>query len=351
MSVNPYLMEKILAITGEKMTISSLKLSYNNQLLNVRSCKTRGNTTLQFRRKSFSVSLDEPLSINKTPVSRLAINNLAMDHNYWRARVCFLLMRKINIFPLANQYAELRLNGQTQGTYLEIQKPEDYARSIGSELLLRRETASNHSVEYSYNIDVRKYKKNLKNSHKLSRVFSGKQLADTLEKLIDLEKYQKWLAFNYLIMNGDYYDELFLFLEPESDRFGIIPWDYDDVFASHPHEGMRKRDQELGDRLLFSSEAAFDMAIAQDEFLYRGYIEEFWGVLSTLTERGIQKVFEQVYQELTPYFLNSQVIEQSKYDHAGLTHMESLQQDLNQHYQFLVRRRNTIYSTLMLIRQ
>lgn len=44
------------------------------------------------------------------------------------------------------------------------------------------------------------------------------------------EKKIEKLAFNYLIRNGDYTDELFLYLTGKGNQFQIIPWDYDDIF-------------------------------------------------------------------------------------------------------------------------
>ena len=353
LEVSPTVLDEILKITGEKMTVNPISFTFNNQLLDIKSCKTRGNTTLKFRRKSFSISLNKPLQ--QSMINKLAINNLAMDRNYWRSRLCFLLMKQIGIFPLQNQYAELILNGQTQGTYLMIQKPDDFTRFKECKLLVRRGDGSKISIEYAETRQEKKVAKILKNTHELPKVLSGKPLSDSLNTILDMEHYNKWLAFNFLIMNGDYYDELFLYLDPETNRFDIIPWDYDDIFSSGPHEGIKKRNQVLGDRLLFSSEASFDQAIAKDNLLYTQYLQDFEVVLSTLTPEVLKENFEKVYGGLYPYFANSKVIAQSEYDQAGLTSLSLLEEDLNNYFQFLIRRRvkiiNTIASQLNLSNQ
>ena len=74
-------------------------------------------------------------------------------------------------------------------------------------------------------------------------------------------------------------------------RFDIIPWDYDDIFASGPHEGLKKRNQVLGDRLLFSSEASFDQAIGNDNYLYKEYLQDFEVVLEHFDARSIKGKF------------------------------------------------------------
>ncbi len=348
LEVSPHLEYRILNLFGEKMQFNPIQITFNDNPLKIKSCKTRGKTTLQFRRKSFSLSLIDPIQLQEVLVKKLAINNLAMDKNYWRARLCFLLMKKLGIFPLSNQYTELRINGQTQGIYLMLQKPEDYCRSMGVDLLVRRSSGAKLEVEYLKGKKEKKLVKVLKNCHTLIKTLEGTILSDSLNQIINLEQYYKWIAFNYLIMNGDYYDELFLFLNPETNKFDIIPWDYDDIFASQPHEGIKRRNQLLGDRLIFSSEAPFDLVISQDDYLYTNYLEQFLEVVTTLTPEVLKQTFEQVYQELYPYYMEPDIIAQSGYDHSGLTNIDLFKEDLNSHYQFIIRRWSTIQTTLVL---
>ena len=51
-----------------------------------------------------------------------------------------------------------------------------------------------------------------------------------------MKAYFSWLAFNFFIMNGDYSDELYLFALPNQEeiRFGVLPWDYDDILTGSP---------------------------------------------------------------------------------------------------------------------
>ena len=343
-------MEKILEITGSKISLRSPELAFDGDTLEVKSCRTRGNTTLLYPRKSFAIHLKDPITLQQTSLNRMAVNNLAMDQNYWRNRVCFILMQKIGIFPLINKYVETRINTQTQGVYLMLQTPEDFCRSIDSPLLLRRENDKSISTKYENGVDDKRYLKQLKHIRTMANHSSGRLLMDTLNAILDVERYFRWLSFNYLIMNGDYTDELFFFLDPDTNKLHIIPWDYDDVFKAGPHEGSSKRDQLLGDKLIFSSETTLDKVIAKDRYLYEAYQKTFLDILVTLTDTVIQEVFEQVYQELTPYYLNETIISQSRHDMSGRTDLEKLQSDLNHHFQFLIRRRRTIYETLMLNR-
>ena len=102
---------------------------------------------------------------------------------------------------------------------------------------------------------------------------------DSLNAVVHLDHYFQWLAFNYLIKNGDYTDELFLYLSTEDKRFDIIPWDYDDIFKSQPHDGFEKRNKVLDHKLLFSAEAYIDIVIDKDPFLYLEFLKSFFQLL------------------------------------------------------------------------
>ena len=148
--VNSYCESRLKEISGEKFEIHSCEIAYNGKPLKTKSCKTRGNTTLYFKRKSYSISLKKPVLLGESKIKKLALNNLAMDRNYCRNRLSFMLMEKIGIFPLQNDYVELRINGNSEGLYLAIQKPEDYIRSQESPLLVRREYAGRYTIENSH---------------------------------------------------------------------------------------------------------------------------------------------------------------------------------------------------------
>ena len=68
--------------------------------------------------------------------------------------------------------------------------------------------------------------------------------------------------------------------------------------------------------------------------------------MNTLTPEVLKENFEKVYGELYPYFANSKIVAQSEYDEAGLTSMSLLEEDLNTHFQFLIRRRSSIIETI-----
>jgi len=346
LEVNSWSESKLQEISGEKFTMPSCKMAYNEVPLEVKSCKIRGHTTLYFKRKSLSVSLNKEVSIDDAGIKKLALNSLSMDRHYYRNRLSFLLMERIGIFPLKNDFAELRINGKSAGLYLAIQKPEDYIRSLGSPLLVRREYEGRYTIEFSDSKDTKKQIKGLRDIHKLTKEFEGPQLYDSLNAVIDMDHYFQWLAFNFIVKNGDYTDELFLYMKGNEDRFDIIPWDYDDIFRSQPHDGFEYRNKMLDHQLLFSAEAYLDIVIDNDEFLYMKFLQSFQEVLEILSPEVLKDIFERVYLELYPYFSDQELISQSASDHYGLTSLSDLTTDLQNQFQATLSRRRIIETVL-----
>ena len=342
LKVNSYCESKLKEISGEKLNIHPFEIAFNGVALHAESCKTRGKSTHYFKRKSFSISLDDPIVLGKSEIRKLAINNLVMDQNYYRNRLSFLLMERIGIFHLHNEFTEVRINENSNGLYLAIQKPQDYIRSLESTLLVRREYGGIFTIEDSHGQDSKNQIKRLRNIPKLSKIMEGQQLYDSLNTVVDLDHYFKWLAFNYIIKNGDYTDELFLYLKSDENRFDIIPWDYDDIFMRQPHDGFEERNKVLGHKLIFSGEAYLDILIDSDDFLYLEFLSRFTQVLEILDPDCLKATFEKAYLELYPYYMDQDIIAQSEYDHFGLTDLSTLTSDLQNKFQDILIRRKRI---------
>ena len=340
--VDKYWESRMEEISGQKLEISIDEIAYNGVEVKAKSVKTRGQTTLYFKRKSYSISLKKPIQLGEYEVKKLALNNLAMDKNYFRNRLSFLLMEKIGIFPLQNYYSELRINNNTAGIYLAIQKPEDYVRSKESNLLVRRDYEERFIIEDSHGKDTKDQIKRLRDIRKLTKRYEGQQLYDSLNAVVHMDHYFQWLAFNYLVKNGDYTDELFFYLTPDENRFDIIPWDYDDIFMRQPHESFEQRNRVLDHRLLFSGEEYLDIVIDSDNYLYHEFLLNFQRVLEILNPETIKDIFEKVYRELFPYYSDQEIIAQSEYDQYGLTDLRTLIEDLQYQFQFLLFQRQSV---------
>lgn len=154
----------------------------------------------------------------------------------------------------------------------------------------------------------------------------------------------KWLGFNYLTRNGDYTDELYLYFDPLTNRFKIIPWDCDDLFAVQPHEGKDARTVVEGGQFIFSSEDRLDRAIISDEYLYKMYLKELLDVTDLLDEKVITQIFQKAYCSVYPYYLDNGIMQTTRLDKYGLTNKDDLFNNLQE-------KLRSILATSFLIKQ
>jgi spore coat protein H len=173
---------------------------------------------------------------------------------------------------------------------------------------------------------------------------------------MNIADYMRKMAFDYIIKNGDYTDEIYFYGSKKNDSiyFDIIPWDYDDIFADLAHEvvtdgytgkvfGIRKYNNEdqhnetLNDRLVFSIEDDLDYIITIDDYMYSKYLEELRYVLSIINEHSVASAFAQVRSELDNFYDSEEIIAQSIYD-KNETNKELYENNIQQKETFLINR-------------
>jgi spore coat protein H len=206
-----------------------------------------------------------------------------------------------------------------------------------SEFILRRDY--HHSIgDWEYEPDgyfkpVEEYKNRYEELYTQLSLIEGPALYKHLDLRINLNQYFSKMAIDYLLRNGDYTDEIYLYSNIKNNmiRFDIIPWDYDDIFKSKPHEvgrawgpgglfGERIYNSpedifaEIGDKMVFSIEDDLDYAIAMDPYVYSQYELNLARILKDLDARFIEALFDQVESELAPFYDDPEVILQSEHD-------------------------------------
>jgi len=200
-----------------------------------------------------------------------------------------------------------------------LERPEDWAmKKMESPVLIRR--GYNNSIDKlksDKNADketIKKYKTNFNQIYHSLNKYKGKELHKAISTWLETDEYMKWLAFNFFVRNGDYTDEVHFYVNPDSKKFGIIPWDYDDIFSIGPHEGFEESRKLIGDKLFFSTEDLLDKKIVTDPWLYKIYLVQFGKLMNELTPDVLKSIFERTFNELYPYFMDEEIISLSKYD-------------------------------------
>jgi len=218
----------------EKNYISSCSINYNNDSLSVKKIELRGKNSMSYRRKSFSIILNEKITITKNgktkKLKRFNLISMSMDQNYFRNKVAFDLMSKLQLFNLFFVYSEVIVNNKTQGIYLLVEKPKNYAF---------KECKANFMVRRTYKNQIKKVyfkeKGTVKTQNEYEKTFariyndfdfvSGQKYYNELSKILNLEQYFIWIAFNYLVGNGDYTDEIFFYNDPENKSIKLALYD------------------------------------------------------------------------------------------------------------------------------
>ena len=342
-------------INGEKIKIKPKLLVINGDTLVPEKIETRGQTTLQFKRKSLSVNLSTNASLkndsSNEKLKEFDLLNLAMDKYYVRNRLAFKMMEKIDLFELFNTYSELRLNGNSNGIFMIVEKPDEWAmHKKNSPLIIRR--GYNHEID-KFKIDKKQNKKTINlyfdsftKIYKSINKYNGEELYNKLSEVMDVENYFKWLAFNYFVRNGDYSDEVFFYIDPEINKFRIIPWDYDDIFSIIPHEGKEAKKKQVGNKLIFSSEDILDVKIVSDPFLYNKYLGTLKKLIQDIDPKVLKQIVEETYAELYPFYSREEIISMAKYDVYKDPNLENLKTEMVSVYYGLLGTRKIILDNL-----
>jgi hypothetical protein len=257
-----------------------------------------------------------------------------MDRNYVRNKLAMEILAEQDMQIPDNTYANLLINGKSEGLYLFFYPPGDFAmKECNSPLVIRRGYDEAIDNLYTNGID-QKEKKAL--SHKFQSIYSslykisGEELYLELSKILDLQSYFSWLAFNDLFQNADYADEVYFLWNPIKEKFEIIPWDFDDILQLSPHEGIGVRKKRFSDKLIFSLEDKLDTRIAEDPYLYREYLKTYERFLERFTPEKLMDALTKVYIEVYPYYIHEDVISQSQFDQYGRTDLSKLETDLKE---------------------
>lgn len=338
----PKLYTKIKEARGRDLELEQTSLTFEGDTISVKDAHLHGQSTLYYERKSFSVDTEKKIKLCDAceGLGNFFLVSLSMDRNYFHNRLAFDLLHEIGLFHLQYTYAEVRINGESQGIYLILQRPQDWAlKEKGSPYIVRRGDGEPLVDKERFQKGMSKaskkdYREQFLSIYRMINQHSGEQLYQKLNEVIHIEDYMRWLAFNFLIKCGDYSDELYFYIDPNSNRLKIIPWDYDDIFMIHPHEGIAERNKKIDpSSYVFSSEDNLDVKIANDPYLYAEYLKHFHLVFNELSEDRLRKVLEKIYSDLSPMFESDTILQAASKD-GYQTSLKILGAELNSVFAF-----------------
>ena len=288
--------------------------------------KIRGQRCLIAARKCFGLKLDSPVAIQgEQDFSSKNLNLVSMwrDQGYISSKIGFDMFRKLGLFNLRTEYAELFINDESQGLYLITEKANAaIERGTPGAFVGRRRAGARLQVTASAAKGAShrdaEYVAAFKGLYTDVRDLRGEALRARVEQSLDLKSYMSWLLVNSLLMNGDFSDEMFFYADPRERQihFSVFPWDLDDLFRlPHPMAANRRYAAEISHGLLYSYEDPLDEKIGIDPALNAEFQQVAGSMLNTqLTDQLVDDVVDAVGDSITPYLDRESVFEESRLD-------------------------------------
>jgi hypothetical protein len=359
--------EKIDEARGEQFFIEPTpSMHLGSKTFAIDRFKIRGQSALDFQRKSFAVKLSSSLLL---PVNEQAyyefekfkLISMVFDYTYIENRLAHRLLQKAGLWPLHSFYTEVLINQHHKGLYLFVNDPAEYLFNENKAVALLRRYYQNQLSNIEINEAATSHKPQeftdaFMQIYELLNKYNGVQLYWQLEQRMNIEDYMRKMAIDFLLKNGDTTDETFFYAMEKNGAiyFNILPWDYDDLFSSQPHEagrdwavgtlfGERRYPENqdvlnaLDGRLIYSIEDDLDYIIAIDDYLYEKYLEQLKAILPIFDEEVVTSVFDQVYNGLWPFYQNKEIIHQSQFD-SDATSTELLQTNIDHKKELLTKR-------------
>lgn len=345
-------------------TLKGIVCLINGKSFNVKDLKNRGASALSFSRKCYNATLkDSAIFIDNQGLKRksksFSLISLSMDHYYFRNRIAHEMLKELQLLNMFYTFSEVKMNTETQGIYLIIENPKKHLLdSLHASFFIRRgyEYCSyidrNEKVVLDYSAqnyitlkEVEFFIDRFKSIYALIYEKKGIELYQSLERIMDIKEYMRFMAFNFIICNHDYTDEQFFYINKlnKSNRFNIMPWDFDDILGNTPHEGWQLRNELIKDKLIYSREDKLDLVIATDSVLYNKYLTELSQIANRLDTSLLKTIYQNTYSELFPFFVNEEIISKSILDESSMKYsLADLECQLNGTYWFLVQRINSI---------
>ena len=256
-----------------------------------------GWSTQSTGRKSYAVQLFRRQQFTgQVRLRKFLLVNLLYDRGAFRMATCYRLLADMGLFPSYHELVTVFVNGHPEGVYLLVERVEDAVRRTEPDAIAVIRRRWNETAEVKFagpGADLRAVQQ-------LAAVDRPQGPDEPeLAKAVDLDRYLKWLAFNSLVQNGDFGDEVFFYqtASPQPPHtpqpLRAIAWDYDDVF--HPPAHPK---QAFGDSILYACETHLDHRILTDPVLHARYANSLRALLTSLPPSRLQAALTAVHATL-----------------------------------------------------
>jgi hypothetical protein len=273
-----------------------------------------GETSLSCARKSFTFDLDRKRGRHLMPASSTDEYMLLLTCQaefYIGQLAATELLQQLGLFPLRWRAVELTIDGQSNGSYMLLEKykeelVQDFSRVTS--VIRRRNDAAGVAPEVKFAAAdeptaIADYEQILPRA---LQQFSGPALERALRERMDLDLYLTWVATMTVLGTGDYIDELVFYGTQTRDSvtgaprtfFTPVAWDPDDTFS--PCHDLSFNAIVDPNGLLYCAESGFDRLIFRDPHLYGLYADALERTIAFITEERFGKALQNGKDQLYP---------------------------------------------------
>lgn len=225
------------------------RLTVHGQLYDIQ-IGLRGNQLRKHKKKSYHLIFQKPHLMDGH--HEIHVNAEYNDPSLMRNKLSFDFFQKIGVLAPRSNHIQLFINGESQGIYLAIESFDQY--------FLQRRNLPEGSIYYATNDDANfslytpegylkkslldgyttKYsfqdEEHLKNLLVIINTFPKEKFDEDIGKVIDVEKYLRWLAGVVCTQNFDgFIHNYALYHNSSTQLFEISPWDYDGSWGRNLH--------------------------------------------------------------------------------------------------------------------
>ena len=305
------------AFTGAQFQLN------NNAVLPLEEMETRGQGSIGYKRRNFGLKIAQNIQVGRIDSKKINLLSMSADPGYISTRLGLMTAELLQIGKAQpTEYAEVFINGQTNGLYAIVEKPK--ATLDQSPYVVRRGYKSRFITEEA---EISK-KLSPAQVQQIEAVAAsiyadvvtkrGPELFASLKQKMDIDAYMRWMAMNSLYMNGDFPDEIFFYVDADlylqgKIFFRVMPWDFDDLFKEM-HKVLTNANEaakpENKDSILYSYEDRLDRSFSPaNVYMYEQFKSTARLVIgSYLTQDVTDGLLTQIRNELFQYAGNSGIL-------------------------------------------
>lgn len=291
--------------------------------------KLRGQSCMSAKRKCMGLKFENKVSFNgdnNLQAKKFNFVSMWVDQGYISSKIGYEFLRAMQISDLRSEYAEVFLNGQSQGLYLVTENPEvgmKRAAQTDNIFIGRRAYGARISISEGVKPGAlytdKQFISAFNSITQQLTTKTGHALQVALEEKMNLTRYINWLILNSVLSSGDYSDEVYFYARSDASQiyFDIFAWDYDDLFKRAPHSSQANtsRVKDVKAKIIYSYENPLDVAIADDEVLYnRVKFLTDQMINAPDFDQVISRVIAKVRASIEPYLDRASVLENARRD-------------------------------------